>query len=97
MKKMPNQMHRTATPRCGFVVRLRIREMTVTVRGDFERFVRAMSRPAERPELPKSAGFPNFEVAALSRNDSVWNPLIRANARQSRRDRDLGSALCPEP
>jgi quercetin dioxygenase-like cupin family protein len=27
--------------------------LTTTVRGDFERFVRAMSRPAERPELPE--------------------------------------------
>jgi hypothetical protein len=33
--------------------------LTVTVRGDFERFVRAMSRPAERPELPKPAGLPS--------------------------------------
>src|SRR6516164_2677370 len=30
--------------------------LTVTVRGDFERFVRAISRPAERPELPEPAG-----------------------------------------
>ena len=33
--------------------------LTVTVRGDFERFVRAISRPAERPELPKPAGLPS--------------------------------------
>jgi hypothetical protein len=32
---------------------------TVTVRGDFERFVRAVSRPAERPELPALAGPPS--------------------------------------
>ena len=33
--------------------------LTMTVRGDFERFVRAISRPAERPELPKPAGLPS--------------------------------------
>jgi mannose-6-phosphate isomerase-like protein (cupin superfamily) len=33
--------------------------LTVTVRGDFERFVRALGRPAERPELPKPAGPPS--------------------------------------
>jgi quercetin dioxygenase-like cupin family protein len=38
------------------------RYLTVTVRGDFERFVRAMSRPAERPELPESAGAPSPEA-----------------------------------
>ena len=43
------------------------RFLTVTVRGDFERFVRAMSRPAERPELPRPAGPPSPEaVQALS-------------------------------
>lgn len=36
--------------------------LTVTVRGDFERFVRAMSRPAERPELPKPAGLPSDDA-----------------------------------
>jgi quercetin dioxygenase-like cupin family protein len=36
--------------------------LTVTVRGDFERFVCAMSRPAERPELPKPAGLPTNEA-----------------------------------
>jgi mannose-6-phosphate isomerase-like protein (cupin superfamily) len=36
--------------------------LTITVRGDFERFVRAMSRPAERPELPKSAGPPSADA-----------------------------------
>ena len=29
--------------------------VTITVRGDFERFVRAVSRPAQRPELPEPA------------------------------------------
>jgi len=32
--------------------------LTITARGDFERFVRAMARPAERPELPALAGPP---------------------------------------
>ena len=36
--------------------------LTVTVRGDFERFVRAVSRPAERPELPEPAGPPSAEA-----------------------------------
>ena len=36
--------------------------LTITVRGDFERFVRAMSRPAERPELPEPAGVPSAEA-----------------------------------
>ncbi len=36
--------------------------LTVTVGGDFERFVRAMSRPAERPELPKAAGPPSDDA-----------------------------------
>ena len=30
--------------------------LTITVGGDFERFVRAVSRPAERSELPEPAG-----------------------------------------
>ena len=36
--------------------------LTVTVHGDFERFVRAISRPAERPELPKAAGLPSADA-----------------------------------
>jgi quercetin dioxygenase-like cupin family protein len=36
--------------------------LTITVRGDFERFVRAVGRPAERPELPKPAGPPSAEA-----------------------------------
>src|SRR3974390_3514078 len=40
--------------------------LTITVRGDFERFVRAVGRPAERPELPQPAGSPSAEaIAAL--------------------------------
>jgi quercetin dioxygenase-like cupin family protein len=36
--------------------------LTITVRGDFERFIRAMSRPAERPELPPPAGPPSADA-----------------------------------
>jgi quercetin dioxygenase-like cupin family protein len=38
------------------------RFITVTVRGEFERFVRAMSRPAERAGLPEPAGAPSPEM-----------------------------------
>ncbi len=31
------------------------RFLTITVHGDFERFVRSMGRPAQRPELPEPA------------------------------------------
>jgi quercetin dioxygenase-like cupin family protein len=41
--------------------------LTVTVRGDFERFVRAISRPAERPELPKPAGLPSADAVQALR------------------------------
>ena len=36
--------------------------LTTTMRGDFERFVRAVSRQAERPELPTPAGPPSAEA-----------------------------------
>lgn len=36
--------------------------LTITVRGDFERFVRAVSRPAERSELPGPAGPPSADA-----------------------------------
>ena len=36
--------------------------LTITVRGDFERFVRDVSRPAERPELPAPAGPPSADA-----------------------------------
>src|SRR5262245_51538540 len=39
--------------------------LTITVRGDFERFVRAVSRPAQRPELPEPAGPPSAEAIAV--------------------------------
>lgn len=38
------------------------RFLTITAHGDFEQFVRAMSRPAERPELPAPAGEPSPEA-----------------------------------
>jgi mannose-6-phosphate isomerase-like protein (cupin superfamily) len=39
------------------------RWLVITRRGDFERFVRALSRPAERPELPAPQGRPVREQA----------------------------------
>ncbi len=36
--------------------------LTITARGDFERFVRAVSRPAVRPELPEPAGAPSADA-----------------------------------
>lgn len=41
------------------------RWLTITSRGDFERFVRAMGRPAERAELPSRSGPPNEEAMAI--------------------------------
>jgi len=43
------------------------RFLTVTARGDFERFVRAIGRPAERIELPPPSGAPSPEsIEALA-------------------------------
>ena len=39
------------------------RWLVITRRGDFERFVRALSRPAERPELPTPQRPPTAEQA----------------------------------
>jgi hypothetical protein len=39
------------------------RWLVITRRGHFERFVRALSRPAERPELPTPQGPPTPEQA----------------------------------
>jgi quercetin dioxygenase-like cupin family protein len=39
------------------------RYLVITRRGDFERFVRSFSRPAERPELPAPNGPPTHEQA----------------------------------
>lgn len=36
--------------------------LTITVSGDFERFVREVSRPAARPELPEPSGPPSPEA-----------------------------------
>lgn len=36
--------------------------LTTTMRGDFERFVRAVGRRAERPELPEPAGAPSADA-----------------------------------
>jgi len=36
--------------------------LTIKARGDFEGFVRAVSRPAERPELPEPAGAPSADA-----------------------------------
>jgi quercetin dioxygenase-like cupin family protein len=38
------------------------RFLTITVHGDFERFVRAMGRPAEAPGLPEPAAAPSPEA-----------------------------------
>jgi quercetin dioxygenase-like cupin family protein len=40
------------------------RWIVITTRGDFERFVRATSRPADLPELPEPQGPPTPEQAA---------------------------------
>jgi len=36
--------------------------LSITVGGDFERFVREVGRPAERPELPAPAGPPSADA-----------------------------------
>ena len=36
--------------------------LAITVGGEFERFVRTVSRPAERPELPPPAGPPSADA-----------------------------------
>jgi quercetin dioxygenase-like cupin family protein len=46
------------------VVSDRARWLVTTANGDFERFVRAASRPAARAELPESAGPPTAEQQA---------------------------------
>jgi quercetin dioxygenase-like cupin family protein len=45
--------------------------VTITVRGDFERFVRAVSRPAERPELPEPAGRPSADAIQALRESAA--------------------------
>jgi quercetin dioxygenase-like cupin family protein len=63
------------------------RWLTVTCRGDFERLVRALSRPAQFDALPPAAGAPTPEQAAalaaacLAHNiELVGPPLAVANA-----------------
>ena len=53
-KGIPHQ-YRVESPHGG-------RWLTITVPGDFERFVRVMARPAERLELPEPAGAPSAEA-----------------------------------
>jgi uncharacterized cupin superfamily protein len=45
--------------------------LTITVRGDFERFVRAVSRPAERPDLPEPAGAPSTDAIQALRTSAA--------------------------
>jgi quercetin dioxygenase-like cupin family protein len=51
------------------------RWLVITRHGDFERFVRALSRPAERPELPTHEGPPTPEqteaLAATARQHGI--------------------------
>jgi mannose-6-phosphate isomerase-like protein (cupin superfamily) len=51
------------------------RWLVITTRGDFERFVRAISRPAERPELPTPHGPPTpiqaDTLAATARDHGI--------------------------
>jgi quercetin dioxygenase-like cupin family protein len=51
------------------------RWLVVTTRGDFERFVRSLSRPAERPELPTPEGSPTPQqtdaLAAAARKHGI--------------------------
>src|SRR5213078_3136753 len=47
--------------------------LTITVRGDFEHFVRAVSRPAERSELPEPSGPPSADaIQALRANAAKY-------------------------
>ena len=47
------------------------RGLAITARGDFERFVRAVSQPAERPELPKPSGPPSPEVIQVLKDTAA--------------------------
>jgi quercetin dioxygenase-like cupin family protein len=51
------------------------RWLTITSKGDFERFVRTMSRPAERRELPEPSRAPTPEeieaLAAMARSHGI--------------------------
>ena len=58
------------------------RWLTVTTGGDFERFVRAMARPAEQVQLPARMGAPSQEVIeqlnaqALAHNIEIVGPPL---------------------
>ncbi len=64
-----------AVPHTYRVESERARWLVTTTRGDFERFMRAVSRPAERAELPEPAPPPSPEraeaLAATSRADNI--------------------------
>jgi quercetin dioxygenase-like cupin family protein len=49
--------------------------LTITVRGHFERFVREVSRPAQRPELPPRAGPPSAEMFAALKAAAARNGI----------------------
>ena len=59
------------------------RGLTTTVSGDFERFVRAVSRPAERSELPEPTGPPSadtiqaFQAAAAKFGIEIVGPPLQ--------------------
>jgi mannose-6-phosphate isomerase-like protein (cupin superfamily) len=58
------------------------RWLVTTTRGDFERFVRSIGRPAERAELPEPAGPPTPEqqealaAACLAHNIELVGPPL---------------------
>ncbi|HZQ64058.1 MAG TPA: cupin domain-containing protein [Gaiellaceae bacterium] len=52
-------------PHTYCVTSVRARWLVVTTNGDFERFVRELSRPAEAAELPPPAGPPSAEEQRL--------------------------------
>ena len=67
----------------------RARWLVITSRGDFERFVHAVSRSAERPELPSPQGPPTPEqtdaLAAAAREHGIEfvGPPLDHNPRDS--------------
>lgn len=73
---------RKGVPHTYCVVSDTARWLVVTTNGDFERFVRAASRPAEAPALPPTSGPPTpeqqaafAELAAAYEIDLVGPPL----------------------
>ena len=59
------------------------RGLSITTKGGFERFVQAVSRPAERPELPEPAGPPSadaiqaFTAAAAKYGMEIVGPPLQ--------------------